>query len=128
MIAIEIFQAESAIKKCDEKRKLCTENVDTRALPETTCLGTLDPDPVSLAVLPDLLFGDAIANRKRECLIAGDRRPDTGALECLCDLIRVHAPAPVFPIQKLLGSTKNLLDSAHPIFSNESRAHQLPAG
>ena len=45
---------------------------------------------MSLAVLPDLLLGDAIPGGDGECFIAGDRGSDAGVLKRLCDLIGVH--------------------------------------
>ena len=59
--------------------------------PETTGLRAPDPNTMSLAIVSDLLFGDAIPSREGERLIASDRGSDAGALKRLCDLIHVHA-------------------------------------
>lgn len=65
--------------------------------PEAAGLGTTDPDPVSLTVIPYLLLCDAIPGSDGECFIAGDCGSDAGVLKRLCDLICVHTSgSPVF--------------------------------
>ena len=73
---------------------VCKENVLVYSSPETTGLRAPDPNPMSLAIVSDLLFGDAIPCREGERLIAGDRGSDADALKRLCDLIQVHAIRP----------------------------------
>src|SRR5512137_1633091 len=57
---------------------------------EAAQLTAADLDTMCIAVLADLLFGDAVFCSNGECLGTGYGLLDSCTLECLCNFICVH--------------------------------------
>ena len=64
---------------------------------EASQLAAADLDAMGIAVLADLLFGNAVPFGKGECLGAGNRPFNSFGPEGLFDLVVIHGNSIVFP-------------------------------